>query len=103
MTISHRVSSATLLLPPPSPCPFQGIAGAYKPDDHYDVINFDERVIHSGQEVKGASNVPLPSSRGHIGEVATRESADRSPTKLIDFTERNRQRALRLSEEIALA
>lgn len=54
MTISHRGSSATL---PPSPLQPPSLAGsAYKPDDHYDVINFDERVIRAGQEVKGASD-----------------------------------------------
>jgi len=95
MTISHRGSSATVFLPLSFPCPFRGfVADAYKPDDHYDVINFDERVIRSGQEVKGASNVPLPSSRGHNGEVAApRESADRNLAKLIDITERDWQKS----------
>lgn len=66
MTISHRGFSATLFLPLPSISFAQtGNAGAYKPDDHYGVINFDERVIHAGQEVKGAGDVPLPLSRGH--------------------------------------
>lgn len=68
------------------------VAGAYKPDDHYSVIKFDERVIRVGQEVKGASNVPPQSSRGHVGEVAApRGPADRSPARLIDLeTKRDR-------------
>lgn len=56
------------------------------------VINFDERVIRAGQEVKGGSNVSLPLSPGsqHQGEgedeevAVSRESIDRNPRKIID-------------------
>ncbi|EZA62495.1 hypothetical protein X777_10125, partial [Ooceraea biroi] len=44
--------------PPLQAVPFGGtVASTYKPDDHYGVINFDERVIRGGQEVKGARDV----------------------------------------------
>lgn len=78
MTISHRGSSATFLQ---ALCPFRGtIASAYKPDDHYGVINFDEHVIRAGQEVKGASDGTC--WKGHVAKVAAHRGEDR-PIKVL--------------------
>ncbi|EGI65435.1 hypothetical protein G5I_06106 [Acromyrmex echinatior] len=50
MTISHRECSSSL----PPLYPFRDIvAGSYKPDDHYNVINFDERIIRGGSRGQG--------------------------------------------------
>lgn len=60
MAISHpsrRTSSLPLAL---------AFAATYKPDDHYRVINFDERVIVTGHRSGGE---PLRPSRGHVGKV----------------------------------